>query len=94
MAASCEKGSSSWEQWPRGGPTGTDLRLGYLLGDGGLEPDPELGAGRCLEGRLPPGPGAPEALGEGEVELPHPQRRHQLPQRLREEPVVRDCGQR
>lgn len=67
---------------------------GYVLGDRGLEPDPELSASGCLEGRLPPVPGAPEALGEREVELPHAQRCHQPPQRLREEPVVRDCGQR
>lgn len=94
MAASGEKSNSSWEQWPQRGPRGTDPWLGYLLGDRGLEPDPELSAGGCLEGGLPPVPGAPEALGEGEVELPHAQRCHQPPQCLREEPVVRDCGQR
>lgn len=67
---------------------------GYLLGDGVLEPDPELGACRGAQGRLPPALCAPEALRQGEVQLPHALRRHQLPQRLREEPVVRDCAQR
>lgn len=67
---------------------------GYLLGDGVLEPDPELGTGGGAQGRLPPALCAPEALRQGEVQLPHALRRHQLPQCLREEPVVRDCAQR
>lgn len=86
-----EKDNSSQEQWPQRGSGGTDPGPRYLLGDGGLEPDPELSTSGCLERRLSPRLGAPEALGEGEVELPHAQCRHQPPQRLREEPVVRDC---
>lgn len=93
MAASCERDSSSWEQWLWRGPRGTDLQLWYLLSDGGLEPDPELSTSRRLKRRLPPGAGAPETLSEGEVELPYPQCCHQPSQRLREQPVVRDCGQ-
>lgn len=64
----------------------------YVLRDGVLEPDPELSASRGPQGRLPPALGTPEALGKGKVQLPHTVCRHQLPQSLREEPVVRDYG--